>query len=85
MITMMLVMLMMMMTMLTILWSLSIIYQQNLMIAVIVMMTMTSLNLIPEGTLPCYVFCICLLTTNKYQKYKSVEMGNELIPEGTGE
>ena len=25
--------------------------------------------------LPCYVFCICLLTTtNKYQKYKSVEI-----------
>ena len=23
--------------------------------------------------LPCYVFCICLLTTNIYQKYKSVE------------
>ena len=27
--------------------------------------------------LPCYVFCICLLT-NKYQKYKSVELGDQL-------
>ena len=27
----------------------------------------------------CYVvFCICLLTTNKYQKYKSVELGDQL-------
>ena len=29
--------------------------------------------------LPCYVFCICLLTTNKYQKYKSVELGDQLV------
>ena len=29
--------------------------------------------------LPCYVFCICLLTyTNRYQKYKSVELGDQL-------
>ena len=28
--------------------------------------------------LPCYVFCICL-STNKYQKYKSVELGDQLI------
>ena len=28
--------------------------------------------------LPCYVFCICLLATNKYQKYKSVELGDQL-------
>ena len=28
--------------------------------------------------LPCYVFCICLLT-NKDQKYKSVELGHQLI------
>ena len=29
--------------------------------------------------LPCYVFCICLLTyTNKYHKYKSVELGDQL-------
>ena len=27
--------------------------------------------------LPCYVFCICLFT-NKYQKYKSVELGDQL-------
>ena len=27
--------------------------------------------------LPCYVFCICLLTY-KYQKYKSVELGDQL-------
>ena len=27
--------------------------------------------------LPCYVFRICLLT-NKYQKYKSVELGDQL-------
>ena len=27
----------------------------------------------------CYVFCICLLTTNKYQKYKSVELGINYI------
>ena len=26
----------------------------------------------------CYVFGICLLTTNKYQKYKSVELGDQL-------
>ena len=24
--------------------------------------------------LPCHVFCICMLTTNTYQKYKSVEL-----------
>ena len=29
------------------------------------------------GRLPCYVFCICLLT-NKYQKYKSVELDDQL-------
>ena len=28
--------------------------------------------------LPCYVFCIFLLTTNKNQKYKSAELGNQL-------
>ena len=28
--------------------------------------------------LPCYVFCIFLLTTNKYQKYKSVKLGDQL-------
>ena len=27
--------------------------------------------------LPCYVFCICMLT-NKYQKYNSVELGDQL-------
>ena len=25
-----------------------------------------------------YGLCICLLTTNKYQKYKSVELGDQL-------
>ena len=29
--------------------------------------------------LPCHVFCIGLLTTNKYQKYKSVELGDQLL------
>ena len=34
------------------------------------------------GRLPRYVFCICLLTnTNRYQKYKSVELGDQL-PKG---
>ena len=31
--------------------------------------------------LPCYVFCICMLTdmsTNEYQKYKSIELGDQL-------
>ena len=33
---------------------------------------------LPEiSRLPCYVFCICMLT-NKYQKYKSVELGDQL-------
>ena len=35
--------------------------------------------------LPCYVFFICLLTdTNRYQKYKSVELGDQLMfpPDG---
>ena len=35
--------------------------------------------------LPCNVFCICLLTdTNRYQKYKSVELGDQLMfpPDG---
>ena len=27
---------------------------------------------------PCYVFCICVLTYQKYQKYKSVELGDQL-------
>ena len=27
----------------------------------------------------CYVLYICLLTTNKYQKYKSVELGDQLL------
>ena len=31
-----------------------------------------------SSRLPCYVFCICLLT-NKYQKYKSVELGDQLL------
>ena len=30
------------------------------------------------GKLPYYVFCICLLT-NKYQKYKAVELGDQLM------
>ena len=43
--------------------------------------------MVDDGSrLPCYVFCICLLTTgvatansiNKYQKYKSVELGDQL-------
>ena len=29
----------------------------------------------PHSRLPCYVFCICLL---RYQKYKSVELGDQL-------
>ena len=40
----------------------------------------TSLScILPPSRLPCYVFCICLLT-NKYQKYKSVELGDQLPP-----
>ena len=38
-------------------------------------------NTPPDTRLPCYVFCICLLTytnTNKEQKYKSVELGDQL-------
>ena len=31
-----------------------------------------------SSRLPCCVFCICLLTTNRYQKYKSVELGDQL-------
>ena len=39
----------------------------------------TNVILIIISRLPCYVFCICLLTNkNKYQKYKSVELGDEL-------
>ena len=32
-----------------------------------------------SSRLHCYVFCFCLLTTNKYQKYKSVELGDQLL------
>ena len=37
-----------------------------------------------SSRLPCYVFCICLLTY-KYQKYKSVELGGQLIILSTNE
>ena len=44
--------------------------------------TLSRLNMNMDGwmdgsRLPCYVFCICMLT-NKYQKYKSVELGDQL-------
>ena len=36
---------------------------------------------IPASRLPCYVFCICMLIyTNKYQKYKSVYLSDQLHP-----
>ena len=40
--------------------------------------TITITILSSSSRLPCYVFCICLLT-NKYQKYKSVELGDQLL------
>ena len=47
--------------------------------------SMTGYCVALTSRLPCYVFCICLLTifillfiTNKYQKYKSVELGDQL-------
>ena len=40
---------------------------------ILILITIVSM----ASKLPCYVFCICLLT-NKYQKYKSVELGDQL-------
>ena len=40
---------------------------------ILILITIVSM----ASRLPCYVFCICLLT-NKYQKYKSVELGDQL-------
>ena len=39
-------------------------------------------SLLKPNRWPCYVFCICMLT-NKYQKYKSVELGDQLGPAQT--